>query len=445
MKENGMIDKMRATARGVIAAAKECGCDEAQVSVGSGRSIKVGYEKNDFNLAASLEETACSLVIHKDRRKGSAQTNDVSTESLRKAVENALAISRFSVPDEYLCLPDPAKPAPLEGRFDPAIENLPMEQLRDLAQTFLGEAKSDRRISMDSGEVRSAVRHNVMMNSRGLDVSDAATSVEWSLMGMGIDGKDVTSFDYLGGSSFRWKGSEEEATATARALRDKLLSCFGARKGESYRGHVLLSPAALSSLLISPLCAQLSGKSIVDNSSRWGKALGERVAAESLTMTDDPFDLRLAGAGPYDGEGVPTRKLTLLEKGVLKAHFDSTYTARRRGTQPTGHAGFAPNGLSILPGTKSLAEMRKAAPTLVEVNRFSGNVDPISGNFSGIAKGSRLYKNGELSHPLKETMIAGNFFELLRNIAALSDKADCFCNGFYAPFILVDGVSVSVG
>jgi PmbA protein len=182
----------------------------------------------------------------------------------------------------------------------------------------------------------------------------------------------------------------------------------------------------------------------MDGKSRWEKSLGEKVAADLFTLTDNPFNLDLMGATPFDGEGVSVKVWPVIERGVLKTHLDSTYTAKRRGTTSTGHAGGL-HGIEVAPGESSKAELLKSAERLVVVERFSGNVDRDTGDFSGVAKSSHYYKRGEYQHPLTETMIAGNVFELLKNITALSDRAEPYCNAYQAPWVLADGVSVTAG
>ena len=150
------------------------------------------------------------------------------------------------------------------------------------------------------------------------------------------------------------------------------------------------------------------------------------------------------GPPPYDAEGVAVTKMPLVEAGVLRTHLDSCYTAKRRGTTTTGHAG-GPHGIELAGGTKTKDELLGMADQLVVVERFSGNADPVTGDFSGIAKGSHYYKNGEHQHALTETMIAGNFFDLLNNIVALSSATEAYCGQYVAPWVLADGVSVTAG
>jgi PmbA protein len=239
-----------------------------------------------------------------------------------------------------------------------------------------------------------------------------------------------------------WPDARERAEETARTLVRKLMATFGSRKGESYRGAVLLSPAVIGQLILRIIQYQVHGRQLMDGKSRWEDAIGEAVASEHFTLRDEPFDLTLRGATPYDAEGVTVRPWGIIADGVLETHIDSTYTAKRRGTKTTGHAGGL-HGITVPAGNHTREELLAMSDRLVVVERFSGNVDPISGDFSGVAKGSHFYENGEYRHPLSETMIAGNAFELLENIVALSDRAEPWCNAYRTPWILVDGVSVT--
>ena len=101
--------------------------------------------------------------------------------------------------------------------------------------------------------------------------------------------------------------------------------------------------------------------------------------------------------------------------------------------------------MSFAPGGALLADLLKARRELLMVDRFSGNSDAIKGDFSGVAKSSRLYVEGRDAGPVSETMIAGNFFEIARSIQAASLEVENVAGGFSAPYILIDNVSVTGG
>jgi len=438
------IARLGETAQELLERARKQGADEAQVVAHHTTATQVRYEKNDFTCTSANTRSGCGLKVHVQQRKGTASTNETGPEALQDAAVRATTLAAFSLEDPYLCLPEKQTPAPLPGRYDEALAQLPAAPLHDLAATFLQVVAAEKTLSVDGGELGLQVSHQVIANSHGLRVSDRETRLDWTVMGMGKTASEVTSFDYLSDGAYAWDGAGAKAEATARKLVEKLLRSFGARPGESYKGRVLLAPGVLDALIFSPLFFHISGSQIMDGKSRWAESLGETIASQNFTLVDNPFNLDLAGATPYDAEGVAVSRTPLVEAGVLKKHIDSCYTANRRGTKTTGHAG-GPHGIEMAPGGKSHEALRGMADQLVVVERFSGNADPITGDFSGVAKGSHYYKGGEYQHPLTETMIAGNFFDLLRNIVALSQPATPYCGQYVAPWALVDGISVTAG
>ena len=418
------------------------GADEAQVISRGAEETKVRYEKNDFTCTSTNETLTLSLKVYKNGKKGTASTNDLDEGALADTAGRALSLAGFSIEDKFLKLPEDSDITEVAGRFDPELAAIGTEELHRLAAEFIAAARSDERISLDGGQVEVTKYYEAIVNSNGLSRTDAITRLDWTVMGLGKTETETTSFDYMSDSSWSWKGAAEKAEATASKLVASILSSFGPKSCESYKGHIVLAPAVVSDLLISPIRYQVSGSALMDGKSRWDKSLGEVVAASSFTLQDSAHNTELMGATPYDAEGVATKPLTVIENGVLRAHLDSTYTASHRGTQSTGHA----NGMhtiEISGGDATRDELLRSADQVILVERFSGNVDPLTGDFSGIAKGSHFYKNGEYQHALTETMIAGNVFELLKDIKALSKDPKPHCGQYVAPWILVDGVSVT--
>ncbi len=428
--------------RYILKAARAAGADEAFVSASYGLSARIQYEKNDFNLAAYHEGGGFGITVHKDQRQGAASVNTFSKEAVDEVVRQALAFARFSIPDEYLGMAEKSDYIALPETFDPGMAELPMGELRRLAEAMIAAAKHDARVSLDGASVERSAGVHVIANTRGVLASDHSTSLNWYLMGMAIEGADVTSFDHLSDFAYFLPGVESKVLETAGNLAQRLLACLGAKPARSFKGAVLLPACAVDELLLDPIVYHIVGRNIMDGKSRFSNSLGETIASPSVTFSDDPHDIALRGCTAWSGEGVPTRGMALVERGVLKTHLDSVYSARRRGTKPTGNGG-GPHGPLLAQGTRSLAELRRAASPLLEFTRYSGSVDPITGDFSGLAKGGRLYVNGADQGPVKETMIAGNTFELLRRDLIMSDERFDDSGSYRLPCVLVDGVSVT--
>ena len=444
-----MIEKLKETSQILLEKAKERGADEVQIKSSHHIFSKIGFENNDFSLASSGSESQYSLIVYKDKKRGSATTNAIDMDDLNTTVENALTIADFSKPDENLCLPGPSDITHKFDVYDSAIKDLPTEVHRKLAQNFVSETYKDPKISIDSGSVSTDTSFEVLINSNGLNRSFKQTSVSWYLMGMGKTDDEVTGFDYDGGAQFFWDGVEQKALSSARDLMSKLNSSFNPHKGESFKGQVIFGPSALGDILFDTVFYHIDGLQIMDGKSRWEKSLGEEIASKNFNLIDDPFDISLMGADLYDAEGVPAQKAHIFEKGVLKRHFDTTYTAKYRGTTSTGNAtgsrSTRPHSLIMSPGEKTLNQMIALPKQTLLVDRFSGNVDPITGDFSGVAKAARDIRNGEDQGPVKETMISGNAFELMKNILEVSKERESFFSYDLLPYFLVDGVSVTAG
>jgi PmbA protein len=130
---------------------------------------------------------------------------------------------------------------------------------------------------------------------------------------------------------------------------------------------------------------------------------------------------------------------------VLKTHLDSIYSANKRKAKPTGN-GSGPHCAWVAPGEKTIVELlADKDEKVLEPGRFSGNIDSISGDFSGIAKGSHLFQNGENTGPVKEVMISGNIFDMIQKDVVFSKNQESDGGFFWIPWAIVDGISVVSG
>ncbi len=433
-----------ATAERVLELAHAAGADEVQVRAERESERRVSFERGALHLASAGAETRFSIRLHKHQRLGAVQTNSVSDADLREAVQAALDLAKFSPPDEHLTMPAARPFRPSTRRFDPALAALDAAGLQRLASHYLEALKADRRISVESGSVSWETGEIFIANSYGIRASDSWTHVGWTALVEGVDGDEVTSFDYESGGAFALAGTDERIVADGARLAANVVSTFGADKGVTYRGAVLLTPRAVGELLLEPLEFHLSGLSVIYGKSSFGDDRRDTaIASPLLTVRDDPSDLLLAGATPFDDEGVPTLPTDLVRAGRLVTHIENAYSAKRRGRPLTGHSRLSLHAAVVEPGFTPAAEIARGTAPILAVHRFSGNVTPSSGDFSGIAKSSHLCMPDGERRPVRETMIAGNFFEALRAILAVSDSSAIADGAIRAPALLVDGISVT--
>lgn len=425
--------------------AKKLGADAAKIATGASYQKRLVVENKQFSLANSLESRSISIVVHKDKKKGSASINTVTEESVKHAVESALALARYSVADEALTFADldtAHRSTPLPFMFDPNLAESQLSDLQSVMQEVLARLVRDPRVALDRYEMSVDTSFHAMANSHGVKQAETQTMSSWSFFGMARDGEEVTGFDYDGNFSFKKSDVLTRSMADAEAFVTKILGGLKPRKCPSYKGPVLFSPRAVQELLAGMVLFHASGRQVMDGKSRWDKRVGEKVVSDKISLVDLPHDPRFSGTTAFDGDGVPTRRQQILDKGVLVTHLHDVYSAKKCGVKTTGSAG-GPFACEFATGKTPLAEAKRAAPSLLIVDRFSGNSDPTTGDFSGVAKGSRIYLNGQDSGAVTETMIAGNFFDIADKILAVSAESEIVGGGFASPYVLIDAISVT--
>ncbi len=427
---------------------------ESEVCAGYEKKLKVIFEGNEFSLAAENEERIYGIRVIDGGRPGFVSTNQPST--LSQTALDARSMARLAPASEFQCLPRGAAAQPVLAVDEDLALAGPKDAIRLLSH-FTASVQKDPRVSIDRAEVSFATRIITVRNSHGLSSAYAVTSCDYYVMGMARQGDEVTSFDYDGSVLMRRKGLEEQMTATAEEFRNSVIGSLGPRPGKSYRGAVLLHPRAVSDLFGGLVSFNCNARMHQDESSPWRGRMNDRVASEYLRVTETPLDRQRAeGYAPFDREGVPCSEHALIDAGRLNFIAHSAFTARRGGVSVTGNATGSPRavpgiGFSNLefsipghPESVTEEELFRKLPSGLLIVRFSGNDDPVSGEFSGVAKNSSWLEHGTL-RPVSEVMVSGNAFELLRNTLAGTTRVFPVFGGSHAPYLLVEGVSVTAG
>jgi PmbA protein len=195
----------------------------------------------------------------------------------------------------------------------------------------------------------------------------------------------------------------------------------------------------------------LTGRAVRTGRCPLAGKVGEAIAAPALTIVDDARLPDGTASAAFDREGTPTGRTPLVAEGVLRGFLYDVYEARFAGVRPTGHArggatsqpAIGVSNLLVSPGESSLEELCRL-PRVVLVNRFSGSSDPVTGEFSGVVKGGFLLRGGERI-PLRETLIAGNLYDLLRRVSGVSRERENLYGRARIPALRIEDVSVTAG
>ena len=217
----------------------------------------------------------------------------------------------------------------------------------------------------------------------------------------------------------------------ARDSVDQAVKGLNAEPVASGKYHVVFWNEALVSLL-GVFSTVFSAETEQMGLSLLSGKLGETIAAPCVTLVDDPLRPDCLGSRPFDDEGVPSHQHMLVENGVFRTFLHNLKTARKAGVESTGNGSkadysspvrVAPSNLYFEPGALSFEELLSQVGdgiVITEVSGLHAGANPVSGDFSLLSKGYTL-KDGKRDQPLERITVAGNFYELLKNIRAFAN------------------------
>ena len=427
------------------------GADDVEAYTSLDKEVEVFIERNDIKLGKAHTKSILGVRVFKNKAAGFAATNYLSMESIKEVAINAVKMAKTAPADKFNILAEKSKPKLLQGIYDREAEGFTAEEALKKAILMLKTAKNyDRRITVDSGVFNTTVSHNAIRNSCGIEVSEKVSTFSWAIVGMAVDGRDISNFDYQTSGTHNVKDINVENTAEEFA--ENVVGSLGAKRVESFKGCVVLSPEAVADVIVTPIVTSTNANSVQKGMSKFASKLGKKVANKSLTVTDDGTFTEGLAASSFDREGVPHRPLKIIENGVLKYFMYNTYTAAKDQVKSTGHAtgggraspSVGPTNIIVKQGREKLGSIVKDIKKGMLVTRFSGNVSAVSGDFSGVVKGGFIIEDGEKKHAVKETLIGGNIYRNLNDVQAIS-KERKMVGTMLLPYLCVQNVSITAG
>jgi PmbA protein len=249
-------------------------------------------------------------------------------------------------------------------------------------------------------------------------------------------------------TSARAASKLESPEEVGRRAAERAVRRLNPRKIPTQKAAILFEPRTARSLL-SDLFDAVNGGAIYRHASFLAGKLGEKIAAESLTVIDDATLPGLFGSSPFDDEGVICRRTVVVDKGVLKSYLLNSYSARKLGLKSTGNAsrgvtgnaGVGPGNFFIEAGERSAESILKSMRTgLFVTELIGGDTNTVTGDYSSGAAGMWI-ENGELAYPVSEITIAGNMKQMLMEIEIGSDLE--FRGSIASPSLLIREMTIS--
>lgn len=454
-------ERLEAAAEKLLSYAIKSGADAAEICGSYGLRTKISLEKQDYHLASSDDGYSLGVRVLRGQRQGFASCNSTEPSELKEAALRANEIAGFSPENPHYTI-QKTENIPTEAPtqlVDPALIDLSIQTQKDWTRLMVAEATKDKRFKLNEGTLEIGTSLSLILNSLGTHQIEADSAASWSLMGMGVEGETITSFDYFSEFSRKAQSTPEKIVQSSKRFVSEVIANLKTGSSQSYKGLVIFTPRAVLDILISSLSYHLNGRVVAEKTGRWG--LNDRdkpILSPKLTLTDNPWLLDRSGCSSFDREGVPTRPMHLIESGVLKDFCLDHYAAHALGLSSTGHAAGGPSSLPtvsthtlcVLAGTASkkslFEETQKSQISFLVVHRYSGQSDPVTGDFSGVAKGAEWWADGEKKYHVQETLISGNLFDALgKDLVSVSNETMVIDSDEESPTLLIDNISVTGG
>ena len=419
----------------------ESGAQQASVSISNNQSSSVEVREEKIDKLEQAIQSGLSIRLFVDGKYSAHSTSRLKKEELARFIEEAIEGTKYLSEDEFRTLPEPelyykGGGTNLES-LDPDFAEIDPKEKIDLAFSAEKEilGKDDRIISVSSSYY-DGLNERVMVTSNGFE-GDTSNSYFGIYTNVSVKGDHDGRPEFgWGENAIKYKDLKKEGTGTIALKR--AIEKIGAQKIASDTMPMLVENRVVSRLL-GPVLSALNGASIQQKNSFLIDKLGEKIASDKLTVTDDPFIPGGRGSRLFDVEGLATKKRTVFDKGILQTYFIDTYYAKKLDTAPTG--GSTTN-IVFETGNKDLDGLIASVDKGIFVTGFNGgNCNGSTGDFSYGIEGF-LVENGKLVKPVAEMNITGNMQSLLMSIAELGNdvKTD---TSVRTPSILFNNVDFS--
>lgn len=441
------MNNEKIAAENAMAYAIQHGADDCEIYWTRRASSSTQMRDGSISDDTSSERSGYSVRLIKNGVPGFSYGVTPDEFSLKRSIDDAMISCDFLEKNEHYHFTAP-------GADYPEVENVSADfcgfaEKKEYLERMSEAANCDSRIKKVErtavGETMGSVH---IMNSLGLDLYRESSYVSASVTVVAAENEDEhLGGDFKAASSFQKIDWEELGRKAAFDGLDKL----GAAPIDTAELPVLFRPDAVIDLL-GVLLPSFLGDHVEKGMSRLKDKLGEQIAANAVNLYDDALMAESVLRLPFDDEGQPCRKNCLIDHGKANMFLYNNEYASRAGVKSTGngfsgsHKGLPGVGLSsfyLAPGEKSIEDTVSEIDRGLWVKDLMGlhMADAVSGDFSLGAVG-KLIENGEVTRGVRGVMVAGNLFDLLRDVETICSDFTVF-GDVGAPSFLIKSLKIS--
>ncbi len=430
--------------------AKNEGFESCEIYYQSGSSLNVSVYKGNIEKYQSSENGGfCFRGLYKGNM-GYYFSEDPDIDAhmaVKSAKENAEVIT---IKDkEFIYEGD--KEYPAVNVYNAALEDITAEEKIQTALDIERYAREyDSRITVNRSMVASGDNYVYICNTEGLEVSERENHILAYVEVMAEENGEAKEKGEI------WIGSDMDS------LDPKKLSETACKKAISALNSESIKSGGMKAIIENEIFADIFqcftesfyAENVQKGFSLLKDKIGTQIASDTVTITDDPLMPGGYATTAFDGEGVASRKKTVVEKGVLKTYLYNLKSANVDGVSSTGN-GFkgsfrsavstAPTNFYIEKGDKSVEDVIDNIDYGIYINDVAGlhsGANGISGDFSLAAEGF-LIENGKITRPVDQITIAGNFYEVLKNIDTVCSDIKFNSSAIGSPSVYIKNIEVS--
>jgi len=420
----------------IEAALAACECDQAEVVIYATDHALTRFADSTIHQNVAERNAMLSVRAVRGRRSGAARGNQLTVEAARDVSQRAKELAAVSAEDrEFVSLAQP-QPIPDVPSYAEATAASTPETRAAAVQEIVAVAR--REACRASGSLSAETAEMAIGNSLGVRAYAPATQASLVL---------VAAEDESSGYA-EWHGLDLAQLDPRAAAEVAVRKCVLGRGAQSLPPDVypvLLEPPAVADMLSMLAWMSFGANAYQEGRSFMSGRMGQRVAGENVSIWDDGTDPR-GLAFPFDWEGMPKRKVMLIDRGVAAGIAYDTYSATKEGKQTTGNALPQPNTYGALPmhlflGTGDASEDDMIASTeyglLVTRFHYTNVIHEKKTTFTGMTRdGTFLIQHGRITGPVQNLRFTQSILEALNDVEMIGERGQLTENG-YAPAVKV--------
>lgn len=446
------MPNLKQLASDIVGRAMQRSASAAECIVREGSEFSTVVRLGNVETLKEASARAAGLRVFFGKRAASTYSSDLSDQALEKMIGSAVELAKITSEDPNAGLPAPGElgkiSTDLKLYYDDVYSLPTAERIAFARRAEDAARQADSRITnSEGGSFDCSSGTKVLANSLGFVGENRRSYCSVSAVPVAQQNGSMQR-DYWWSSALSL-AKLDSPEHVGRIAAERAVRRLGARKIKTQKVPIIFDPLTARALL-DLLADAVNGDAIYRHASYLSGKVGQRVAGENITLVDDGTMPGGFGSAPFDGEGVPTRRTVVIERGELKSYLLNTYTARKLGLATTGNAsrgltgnpGISTGNFFLQPGSKSPSEIISGVKEGLYVTDFLGmGVNLVTGDFSRGASGMWI-SGGELAYPVEEITVGGNMREMFSNVAEIGNDLE-FRTAVASPTLRIEGMTVA--